>query len=43
MNKLINDGIFVSKSDIIRSALVEYLDKSHELLPEIEKDEEASE
>ena len=40
MDELIDLGIFPSKSDIIRSALIAYLDKPHVLLPEIKHDEE---
>ena len=43
MDQLITDGIFVTKSDIVRSALIFFLDRPHELLPEIPADGEAEE
>jgi metal-responsive CopG/Arc/MetJ family transcriptional regulator len=37
INTLINIGIFPNKSQIVRTAVIEYLDRNHFMLPEIKK------
>jgi len=40
MDNLIHLGIYPTKSDIVRHALIHFLDTDHKMLPTIEKDEE---
>jgi Arc/MetJ-type ribon-helix-helix transcriptional regulator len=39
MENLINLGIYPTKSDIVRHALIHFLDRDHKMLPEIQKDD----